>query len=162
MPRTPKELTRAVCKKFDQTDAEWIEGPCRLGDYIVHEVWTQDKGSPYHYHAHHTAERGGNLEILADFLGFVNWLTDRVNAAVVHDAWERRLRLAVATMVVLVGLGLLVYLMVWQPERSGEIKYLLAALVGAAAGYVFGNKSGREGAVITALLSTGERPSGRD
>lgn len=79
----------------------------------------------------------GWLTTYEDFLPFANWLADEFSLNDWIGRTGRLIRILVGTFVVLVALGLLVFLTVYRPDQVAVIKYLLAAIVGAAASYVF-------------------------
>jgi hypothetical protein len=130
-----RELGAKVAAEYGQEFEGTVEGPACFGPFTASRVWTYD-GSEYH--AHYAIEqRGRPLRIFEDFLRFAAWLGKEFNLDGRLSRAERIVRMSVATVVVLVALGVLVFLIVERPQQSGEIKYLLAAIVGAAASYVF-------------------------
>jgi hypothetical protein len=128
------EVGAKVAEIYGQDFQDEVEGPNRFGPYIARRVWTYDGNE---FHAHYAIERGNKFETFEDFPPFANWLAEEFSIGDRLTYTERLIRLGVATLVVLVALGLLVYLIVYAPQQSAEIKYLLGAVVGAAASYVF-------------------------
>jgi hypothetical protein len=139
MAMTNNELGAKVAEIYGQRfEEDEVEGPNRFGPYIARRVWTYDGTQ---YHAHYAVERGEKLQTFEDFPPFANWLADEFSLEDRIGQTERMIRIGVATVVVLVALGLLVYLIVYAPDQASVIKYLLAAIVGAAASYVFLRKA---------------------
>lgn len=142
MDKPRDELGERVAATMKQDFEGTIEGPHRIGPYLISRVWTHDSRKD-EYHAHYAVERGRKLSTFDDFSPFATWLANEFDLDAYTGRTERKTRLAVATLVVVVSLGLLVYLMVWDPGRSSEIKYLLSAIVGSAASYVFLKRPGK-------------------
>ena len=135
MSRSRAEIEKFICETYEQSPANCIEGPARVGPYLITRVWTEDRHGEYH--AHYAVECGDEITPYDNFSPFAAWLAEELDLDAYTGRTERRVRLFVAAAVVLVGLGLLVFLIGWRPQQSSEIKYLLSAIVGAGASYVF-------------------------
>jgi hypothetical protein len=136
---TNNELGAKVAEIYGQEFEEGeVEGPNLFGPYVARRVWTSDGKE---YHAHYAIERGDKLQTFEDFAPFAVWLAGEFSLDDRMGRTERMIGMAVATCVVLVGLGLLVFLVGWDRDRAAYINYLLSAVVGGAAMYLFKSRA---------------------
>lgn len=132
---TNDELGEKVAEIYGQRFQKGeVEGPNLFGPYVARRVWTYDGKE---FHAHYAIEHRGKLQTFEDFAPFAVWLAGEFSLDDRMGRTERMIGIAVATCVVLVALGLLVYLVGWQPQEAAYVKYLLSAVVGGAAMYLF-------------------------
>jgi hypothetical protein len=132
---TRGEIEEKVLLKFGQESADCIEGPHRIGEYFITRVWTKDKDGEYH--AHYAVEKGYDPLIFENFSPFAAWLTDAFD---LDRAAERRLallRTLIASAVVIAAMALVVYIVYTNPTGAFPLAYVLTAVVGGGAGYLF-------------------------
>ena len=138
MPLSPSEVERLVLAKFKEASADGLEGPHRMGEYEIIRVWTKDRRG--FYHAHYAAVKGDKVEIFQDFSPFANWLsrTFDLDGASTRDLAS--VPMVVAALVVLFAMVLVGYIVIRNPTGSFPLVYVLTAVVGGGAGFLFGTK----------------------
>lgn len=150
MPRkattsTLKAFGKKIAAIFDQRFEGTVEGPHRIGPYVISRVWTEEDledEDDIEYHAHYAVERSGELQAFEDFAPFANWLTDELDLDKAAERRERFIRVTVAAIVTLGGFGVFAYLASKNQATSPNlIGYLATAVVGGGAGLLFGNWS---------------------
>ena len=134
------DLGEKVAKYYRQDFEGTTEGPHRVGDYRITRLWTHDSESD-EYHAHYAVEQGTKLQMFENFSPFATWLATQFELSGDPTGPERRLKLRVAAIIVLGGFGLLAYLVFKNPQTDFPIGYVVTAIIGGAAGYMFGNWS---------------------
>lgn len=135
MAMTTAELIEAVCAKFKEEDAGWVEGPHHIGEHEISRVWTKDDDGEYH--AHYAVETGANVRIFEDFGPFASWLAYHFD---LDHAARRRLELIrtlIASAVILAAMAMVGFLVVQNPAGAFPIAYVLTTIVGGGAGYLF-------------------------
>jgi hypothetical protein len=129
------EIERRVLAEFKQTSADAVEGPHKVGEYLITRVWTED--SKGEYHAHYAVIKDDVIQYFENFAPFATWLTDAFD---LDRAAERRLaflRTVIASVVVLAAMSLVGYIVFTNPAGAFPIAYVLTAVVGGGAGYLF-------------------------
>ena len=134
-----QELGERVANECGQKFEGSVEGPVRFGLFMASRVWTHDGDE---YHAHYAIQRRGYpLKIFRNFLPFAAWLDEEFDLDARAKRIEGRIKTLVAAVIVLGGFALLAYLVIRNPQTDFPIGYVVTAIIGGAAGFMFGNWS---------------------